>query len=175
MQVEMTRVELTWIKAHSGILLNECADQLATKAVGGNSYGPETVVAPDEPDSEEELVMADEDVTMWEEWSGPKHLPPTSVPMFSVGLAAEEECEHQMELLQRFRPSQAPEIVQVSSDSPRISTDESDGDVRMPYPDDSGIVQEASGNCFQIVGQPEVTEATWTTAHILMCQQIRIG
>jgi hypothetical protein len=37
--------------------------------------------------------MADEDVTQWEEWSDLERLPPASVPMFSVGLAAEEERE----------------------------------------------------------------------------------
>jgi hypothetical protein len=29
----MKRVEWTWVKAHAGFLLNECADMLATKGV----------------------------------------------------------------------------------------------------------------------------------------------
>jgi hypothetical protein len=42
------------VKAHIGILLTECANQLATRVVN-------------EVESEEELVMEDRDVTQWEE------------------------------------------------------------------------------------------------------------
>jgi hypothetical protein len=76
--------------------LSECTNQLEKRAAGGNSSGPETILPPDERESEEALEMADEDVPQWEEWSDPQYLPPTSVPMFSVSLAAEEEREHKM-------------------------------------------------------------------------------
>jgi ribonuclease HI len=51
-------VEFTWVKAQSGILLNEWADQLATRGVAGNSYSdniPVPPVPPDEPESTTEL------------------------------------------------------------------------------------------------------------------------
>jgi ribonuclease HI len=40
-----------------------CADQLATRAVGGISYGTEIPVRPNEPESEEALVVTDDEVT----------------------------------------------------------------------------------------------------------------
>jgi hypothetical protein len=55
-------------KAHIGILLNECADQLATRAVLGNSSGREFTVPPEDIASEAELVMGDDEVTRWEDW-----------------------------------------------------------------------------------------------------------
>jgi ribonuclease HI len=69
------RVEFTWVYAHSGILLNECADQLATLAVVGVSYGPGTIVPPGEPESEVEFVMEEEDITQRDDWSDHEHLP----------------------------------------------------------------------------------------------------
>jgi hypothetical protein len=53
--------------------------------VGGSSYSPEIAVPPDEPESEQEFVMRDEDVTQFEEWDDPQHLPPTDVSVISVG------------------------------------------------------------------------------------------
>jgi hypothetical protein len=56
-------------------LLNECAGQVATRAVGGSSYGPEFPVPPNEPESEEELVLADDEVAQWEDWCDPDRCP----------------------------------------------------------------------------------------------------
>jgi hypothetical protein len=148
------------------ILPNECPDQLETHAVRGSSCGSETITPPNEPGSEEEFAMADEDISQSDDWTDPEHLPPTRVPMFSTGIAAEEEREQQEQLFRRFQPSQASEVVQVSRYIPRMSTDESDGDMPVPDLDDSGVVQGVSGNGFQIVDPLEATEATWTVAHI---------
>jgi ribonuclease HI len=38
------RVEFDWAKAHSGILLNECADELATRGVQGRTYFPAAMI-----------------------------------------------------------------------------------------------------------------------------------
>jgi ribonuclease HI len=48
-------VVCTWVKAPSGILLKECADQLATRAVNGGSCGPAIVTPDDEAVSEKEF------------------------------------------------------------------------------------------------------------------------
>jgi hypothetical protein len=123
--------------------------------------------------------MNEGDVTRWEDWVDPKHLPPDSVPAISVGLDAEERPQRQEELLQHFRPSLAsvilrrameqppqPEIVLIQSDSepasPQVSSDDSDGDALVPDPDDSGIVQAVSGNGFQIVDPPVDDASSWT-------------
>jgi ribonuclease HI len=47
------RVEFTWVKAHSGILLNEWAGQLATRAIGGSSYSTEVPIQTDDVESSE--------------------------------------------------------------------------------------------------------------------------
>jgi hypothetical protein len=92
------RVEFTWVKAYSGILLNECADQLATRAAMASSCGPELVVSPEDIESEEKSVM-------WEDWRDPKRPPTSGIPVVSVRLAAEEQREHQEELFRQFKPS----------------------------------------------------------------------
>jgi ribonuclease HI len=61
------RLEFTSVRAHSGILLNECGDQSATRALGGSSYGPEIVTPLGEAESEEEFVMQDADATQLED------------------------------------------------------------------------------------------------------------
>jgi hypothetical protein len=71
-------------------LQDECEDQLATRTVGGIAFGPEIAVPPDDPESEEEFVMRDDDVTQREDWIDPEHLPTAGAPAISVGLAAEE-------------------------------------------------------------------------------------
>jgi hypothetical protein len=104
----MGRVELAWTKAHSGILVNECADRLATRGVSGDSYGQVIPVPEDGPESEAELEIADEDVAQVEECDDPEHVPPTGVPAVSVGLAAEEQLEEQEEMFGRFQLSLGP-------------------------------------------------------------------
>jgi ribonuclease HI len=100
-----SRVAFTWAKAQSGILLNECGDQLAMHALSGRSYGPELAVPPNEPESDQEFVLEDDDVTQWEDWGDHEHPPRKGTPAISVGFAAEEQREQQEESLQRFRPS----------------------------------------------------------------------
>jgi hypothetical protein len=75
-------------------------------------------------------VIADEDVTQWDNWDDPNRLPPNGIPAISVGLAVEAQREEHEEKLCRFQPSAVsailkrameqrpqPEIVLVSSDS----------------------------------------------------------
>jgi hypothetical protein len=128
----------------------------------------------------------------------PEHLPPTGVPAISMGLAAEEQRDHQVELPRRFRPSLTPEIPRravkqppqpeitlISSESeesaipsPRNSSDDSDVDMPIPDLDDSGVVQAVSGNGFQIVDQVPAETPTWTApqfdfhAHGIRNQQV---
>jgi hypothetical protein len=45
----------------------------------------------------------------------------------------------------------------------------------MPDPDDSGVVHVVSGNGFQIVDPPVVSEVTGTVAHIRMHQQVSMS
>jgi hypothetical protein len=90
------------------------------------------------------------------------------VQAISVGLMEEEQRYHHEELQQSFKPSRTseiharhgtvpqPEIVLVSCEesaapSPQHSADESNGDVRVLDPDDSGLVQMISCDCSQIV------------------------
>jgi ribonuclease HI len=88
-----TRVEFDWAKAHSGILLNKCTDQLASRAVNGTTYfpGPMIETPPGEVESSEEFVMRDEDVTRCDEWDDDEHTAPGTIRVRSVGLATEEE------------------------------------------------------------------------------------
>jgi hypothetical protein len=81
------------------------ADQLATRAAGRSSYGHIIPVPEDEPEDVTDYTMEDEDATQTEDWIDPEHPPPTSVPVFNVGLAAEEERDQQLELLHGFGPS----------------------------------------------------------------------
>jgi ribonuclease HI len=52
------RVEFTWVKAHNGTLLNECADQLATTAVKEGSYGPKIAIPQGEREDEAEYTIS---------------------------------------------------------------------------------------------------------------------
>jgi hypothetical protein len=165
----MRRVEFAGVKSNNGQLLNECADQLATRGVDGSSYGPFIRVPADDPESEEELVMNDEDLTQRDEWDDPEHRPPTGIQAFSVGLAADE----QEEVPQCYPPSPfssvlrwamehppQPEIVLVSSESlgpSPVTADDSGGELPIPDPDDSGVVHALSGNGFPIVNE----ESLW--------------
>jgi hypothetical protein len=99
MVARQARVTFTWVKAHSGILLNECADQLARRSVGGSSYCS-PVEIPNEVESRQEFEMADEDVTQWDDWSELEQRPPMATPPMRVGLVADGQREHQEELQQ---------------------------------------------------------------------------
>jgi ribonuclease HI len=146
------RVEFMWVHAHSGILLNECADQLATRVVNGLSHGPETIFQQGESASEEEFVMDQEDVAQRDHWSDPEHLPRGGAIAIRAGLAAEELREQQEELLRRF----SPKPVRMVSDSsvrtsPDILSENSDGDIPIPDQEDSGVVQAVLGDGFRTV------------------------
>jgi hypothetical protein len=99
-----TRVEFTWVRAHSGILLNECADQLVTMGVQGATYCPLRLIEtpPDEIESQEGFVMDYKDIAQWEDWDDLDHLPRNSFRAESAGLAVDEELDHQAELFRRF-------------------------------------------------------------------------
>jgi hypothetical protein len=70
------RVQFTWVKAHSGILLNECGDQLATRGVKGSSHGTIAPIPINELESQQELEMDDDDITQWDDWHVTDQLPP---------------------------------------------------------------------------------------------------
>jgi hypothetical protein len=82
----MALVEFTRVKAHSEISLNECADQLVTRAAGGSSYCV-PVEIPNGVESEEEFVMEDDGATRREDWSELEELPPMGTPAARRALA----------------------------------------------------------------------------------------
>jgi hypothetical protein len=55
-----------------------------------SSYLPEIITTPDEIESEEEFVMADNGVTQWENWRDPERPLAIAVPVMSVRLAADK-------------------------------------------------------------------------------------
>jgi hypothetical protein len=59
----------------------------------------------DELESAEGFTIEDAHVTQWEDLVDPEHISPTSVPVYRVVLAADEQRERQAESLQRFQPS----------------------------------------------------------------------
>jgi hypothetical protein len=61
--------------------------------------GPE-----EKPEDATDCTLEDEKVTQTEDWIDPEHLPPTSIPVFNVGLVAEEERDQQVDFLRRFSP-----------------------------------------------------------------------
>jgi hypothetical protein len=96
--------KFAWVNNHSGILLNECADQLATGEIKNSTYAPIRMVEvpPEEVQSEEEFVMNDQDVAQLGGWDDSDHLPIAGHHVESVGLAADEDRECQTELFNRF-------------------------------------------------------------------------
>jgi hypothetical protein len=167
------RVEFDWAKVHSGILLNECADQLATRRVNGTIHfpGPMIETPPDESESAEEFVMSDEDVTCWYDWNEDEHIVPGTVRARSLGLAIEKEREAQEEVFKRFSQM----VLGNSSDRPKASNSEDETDsARQPNLDEDSAVQALPGNGFQIV-QDEESEAVpvvWASGPT-MAEQIR--
>jgi hypothetical protein len=143
------RIEFDWAKAHSGILLNDCADQLATRVVSGTSYfpGPMIKTPPEEIESSEEFVMADEDATRWEDWDEKDHIAPGTVRVRSVGLAVEKEREAQEEIFKRFSRA----VLGNSSDSPKLLNSEDENDSTLPPDlDEDSAVHVVTGNGFQV-------------------------
>jgi ribonuclease HI len=73
------RIELTWVKAHSGILHNEVADTLATRGVKGTTYCPINLFDQLPPDTEEEddsSIPPTEVITQTDEFGADdEHLP----------------------------------------------------------------------------------------------------
>jgi hypothetical protein len=122
----------------------------------GSSYGDNisvTQVPAEEPESAEEFTLMEAEVTQWDEWNDPEHLPLGGTIVRSIGLPTEEQREEQAEIIRRFQPSpvseilkrameqpQQSEIVMVQSESeapsPRVSSEDSDSDARDPCPDD---------------------------------------
>jgi hypothetical protein len=139
------RVEFDWAKAHSGILLNECADQLATRGVTGGAYFPAAMVEtpPDEIESTKEFEMSDEDVTRTADWDEQEHIAPGIIRVRSVGLAHEEEKDAQEDVFKRF----AHDFMGASSDSPKASMSEGENEL----PPDLGEDGCRSGNFWKWV------------------------
>jgi ribonuclease HI len=55
-------LEFTWVKANSGILLSEGADQLGTRGVSDDSYSEKVYATPvpdDEPESQGEMEISE--------------------------------------------------------------------------------------------------------------------
>jgi hypothetical protein len=158
-------VEFTWVKAHSGILLNECANQLPKRGVAGDSYSEEIPGIPvpaDELESSQELEISEEEATRFKDWEDPDHLPPSAYVVGSVGLAAKEQMEEQENMLKRFKPSPVSgilkraieqpaqsEIILVPSDSgsisPKVSSKDSDSEMQLPDSDESSVVFTGNG------------------------------
>jgi ribonuclease HI len=64
------RVELSWVKAHSGLLHNEIADTLATKGVKGGTYCPTDwfdALPPDTETEDDPTLQLTEVITQGEE------------------------------------------------------------------------------------------------------------
>jgi ribonuclease HI len=152
-------VEFTLVKVHSGILLNECTDQLDTMGVAGDLYDEKIPVIPvpdEEPESSEEHEISEEKATQFEDLEATEQRPPNRYIAKSVGLSADEEHEGQEEMLRRFKPwpvsgilkrtmeqPPPPEIVLVPSDSgsasPKVSSKDSNINAQLPDPDESRV------------------------------------
>jgi hypothetical protein len=139
-----SHVELTWVKAHSGILLNESVHQLATRGVAGDSYIdniPVTPVPPEEPESTEEFDVTDEDATQMEDLEDTNMLPPFGMVVESIGLAAEAQRTEQEEMIRRFKPSPVSAILRRAMEQPpqpeiTLFPDESSSSSAIPSPRD---------------------------------------
>jgi hypothetical protein len=90
------RVEFGWVKAHSGILLNEIADTLATRGVNGTTYCPTDWFdeLPDDTEQEDDPIIPDtEMITQTEELADDIHQPPFGTRAQVYGLNANEAAE----------------------------------------------------------------------------------
>jgi hypothetical protein len=151
------------------------------RGVAGDSYSedsPVTSVPPDEPESAEKCEIRDEYVTQTEDWVDTDVMPRFGMVVKSIGLAAEAQRAEQEEMIRRHKRSPVswilrrateqppqPEIIffpdKSSSNSaipsPRVSSDESDGEIQPPDPEKSNVVITGSG----FVAQDEREFATW--------------
>jgi hypothetical protein len=144
------RVEFASVNGHSGILLNECADQLATRAIQGSSScpTPNFDVLPDQPESDVELVIGDNEVTRREDWDDPDHSPSFSHRAISVGLEADEELDGQAVLFQRLSRDG---LGNSSAEVP--SADEYDGQ-QLPDPEESNAIVVTPGSSIMDFTEP---------------------
>jgi hypothetical protein len=85
------------VKAHNGTLLNECADQLETLAAKRISHGPEIVVPQDQQEEAEDYPMSEDEITASEECDDEDQPRPGAIQVEMVGMAIEEQLEHQEE------------------------------------------------------------------------------
>jgi hypothetical protein len=156
------------VKAHCGILLNECADQLATRGVQGGSYCPTNQfdeLPADETESPEVFPESEHVITQDEEFSL------SDIPEFfgqrvvSVGLAADVEREKQAEMFSRFGHDF---LVATSAElSPGGGEDEGqslipeDSNVIVVGPDDQVQDEQQGPDWEQIRGAFPRQQATW--------------
>jgi hypothetical protein len=73
----------------------------------------------------------------------------------SLGLAEDKQLEHHEELPQRFKTSP---VTMVSSSADSASEDSDT--IRIPDPEDSAVVQAATGNGFQVLNEGARTAET---------------
>jgi hypothetical protein len=88
-------VESMWVKTHHGTLLNECADQLTTRTVAGRSFGPEIASPKGRMDGELGSAVSDNEITESEECEDEDQHPPGAIGVDRMGVAVEEQLEHQ--------------------------------------------------------------------------------
>jgi hypothetical protein len=109
--------------------------------------------------------MEDEDVTQWEERDDPEHMPPARVPAISVGWWRRSSVKNSPPpvsaiLRPEMEQSPQPETVMVQRDSgipgSRVSLNDSDSDLPVPGPDNSGIARQF---------QPMVSRSLRTLRH----------
>jgi hypothetical protein len=160
---------LLLVHSHSGILLNESADQPATREVVRISYTPETIVPPNDAPSEDEPVVEDDDFTLWEDWKDDQIIPPGGNYAISVGLTVNERRDHQKELLCRFSP--APVVIisgELGRGTPVVSSEDSDSEGALLELWNWGEVQAIIGNGFQEV----YTGPHWTVPQFPFCEHV---
>jgi ribonuclease HI len=99
-------VEFSWMKAHSGLLLNGIADTLATRGVKGTTFCPtnrfDALPADTEPEDDLRLQGMAPVITQTDEWDEDEHLPTFSVRATSQGVAEDEDRNRKDAMFNRF-------------------------------------------------------------------------